>query len=297
MYNKYLGYIANIICLNYQHIPCTGLIRGHLGAVIFLYHYAKYSGIIEYEKKADGLLDYVLTNIAPNANKAFSYGIYGIGWCLKYLAQKGFIEIDQETLSDYDLVASYGWSRFETEEDLLSEIPLFSKGIYCSDAVDETIIRNTSEVLKETIDKYTINKLSYLNSCLYFLAKCKDGNRIGKEQEEILSRIMAIVNECLSTPDYSAQDLFILKMLAQKMDMDINIPEFNVEYLRDIFLNWQTIVYEDVIHIRNIICLSDMGKYIEDNIETTFDNNLSLTGLSALGINVIRCLENDNITN
>lgn len=297
MYNKYLQYIANIICLNYQHINYTGLIRGHLGVVIFLYHYAKFSGIKEYEKKADGLLDYVLTEIAPDVDKSFSYGIYGIGWCLKYLARKGFIEINKETLSDYDLLASYGWSNFETKEDMLSEIPLFSKGIYCSDVVDETIIRNTSEVLKETIDKYTINKLSYLNSCLYFLAKCKEGNRFGKEQEEILPRIMAIVNECLGKHDYSAQDLFILKMLAQEMDVDVNIPKFKVEYFPDIFLNWQTIVYEDLIHIKNIICLSDLEKYVEDKIETTFDDNLSLTGLSALGINVIRCLENENITN
>lgn len=298
MYNKYLQRIANIICLNLQHIEEAGLIYGHLGIVMFLYYYSRYSNQKEYEQHADDLLGFYIDQVAANTDtSSFSDGTYGIGWAIKYMSRNGFIEIDQETLSDYDLVASYEWSENETVEDFENFISLFSKGLYCSDMENDYFVRNTINVLKKTIEKVKADtyKLTYLNSCLYFLAKCKTENKYIGECKSILNNLSMIIDQCIDKEDYSTQDIYIFNRLAAIIDLNIRIPEVKIDLLNDVFLNWQTIVYEDLIDLDGIVSSSLLERYIDEKTITSYNKNLSLNGLAALGINIIKYLE--EITN
>lgn len=293
MYNKYLQRIANTICLNFQHIDRIGLIHGHLGIIMFLYYYSRFSNQKEYIQNADGLLDYFFSEVAPHAERSFSNGIYGIGWCIKYLSRKGLIEMDKETLSDYDLVASYEWSEMETEEDFEADISLFSKGIYCSDMENDSLVRNAINVLKKTIDtvEATKYKLTYVNSCLYFLAKCKTVNKYCGECKYILNDLSIIITQCIDKGDYLPQDVYIFNRLALIMNLNIQIPETKNDLLNDVFLNWQTVVYGDIINIDDIVSDTIIEKYIDEKTQFPIGENLALNGMSALGINIIRYLE------
>jgi hypothetical protein len=89
-----------------------GLYDGKTGSVIFFFHYAKYTNNNLYEDFAIELLNDILEDIEHDTNINFDNGLSGIGWAINYLVHTGFIDIDDDYLSDLDsLVMSHDLRR------------------------------------------------------------------------------------------------------------------------------------------------------------------------------------------
>jgi glycosyltransferase involved in cell wall biosynthesis len=86
-----------------EYIPEIGIWKGRMGVVIFLFHYALFSGNNLYKILAEKMLTDVLNDIRIDTHYGFVAGLSGIGWGIEYLCQQGFIEGDtNEILSDFD---------------------------------------------------------------------------------------------------------------------------------------------------------------------------------------------------
>jgi len=72
--------------------PNHGLLNGNTGLSIFFYNLALKTGISEYEKLADILLDRAFSNLSSSTSPDFENGLAGIGWGIEYLAQNKFAE-------------------------------------------------------------------------------------------------------------------------------------------------------------------------------------------------------------
>lgn len=95
--------IANHILLNSSFLSDIGLLNGKIGLVIFFSHYAKFCKDERYEEFAGELLDELYGEIHTGIPLTFNKGLYGIGWGIEYLVQRGFMEGDtDEILEDID---------------------------------------------------------------------------------------------------------------------------------------------------------------------------------------------------
>lgn len=81
--------IANIVSLYTNDLPSIGLVDGKLGASIFFYLYADYSGEELYNGFAKELIAEVGNQLDTINTFDFAKGLTGIGWGLEYLYQKG----------------------------------------------------------------------------------------------------------------------------------------------------------------------------------------------------------------
>jgi len=80
-----------------------GIWKGRMGIVIFLFHYARYSGNESYKMLAENMLTDMFNDIRKDTHCGFATGLSGIGWGIEYLHQQGFIEGDtNEILFDFD---------------------------------------------------------------------------------------------------------------------------------------------------------------------------------------------------
>ena len=86
-----------------ESIQEIGLLKGSMGIVIFLFHYARFSGKDQYKDMAEKILSNLIKNIRMDTHYGFATGLCGIGWGIAYLFQQGFIEGDtNEVLMDFD---------------------------------------------------------------------------------------------------------------------------------------------------------------------------------------------------
>jgi glycosyltransferase involved in cell wall biosynthesis len=84
-----------------QNIPEIGILKGRMGLVIFLFHYARFVNAEPVE--AETMLKDLLPDIKNDIHYGFYTGLSGIGWGIEYLYQQGFIEGDShEILEDFD---------------------------------------------------------------------------------------------------------------------------------------------------------------------------------------------------
>lgn len=86
-----------------ESVPDIGIMKGRMGIIIFLFHYARFSGNDSYKVLAEKKLTELLKNIPMDTHYGFGTGLSGIGWGIEYLYQQGFIEGDtNEILADFD---------------------------------------------------------------------------------------------------------------------------------------------------------------------------------------------------
>lgn len=90
MKDKLLRIIANTVASNLNGTTDVSLFHGKMGTCMFLYSYARHSGITQYEQWADNLLDDIVRSDKSQmlANIADGYGGLGIGLC--WLLQNGY---------------------------------------------------------------------------------------------------------------------------------------------------------------------------------------------------------------
>ena len=101
MKDRILMQIANSLAVNVQKMKSSGLMEGIMGVVVFLYHYARYSGRTSYRYLADHLIDVIICD-APEHQISLSEGLSGIGWGIKYLIREKFIEGDDDLLENLE---------------------------------------------------------------------------------------------------------------------------------------------------------------------------------------------------
>jgi len=131
-----------------------GLISGKMGAVIFFFHYARYSGEPYYEDIAMEFLEDIQHQLLSSPEKSYRHGVAGIGVAIDYLLANNFITADEDLLDDFDPVmqmaafdpitdyslydglTGYGWywltrTNSVSTEPILSEIVgSIRKGLY-----------------------------------------------------------------------------------------------------------------------------------------------------------------------
>ncbi len=103
MDGEILRNIATYQILYASYNAGIGLFDGKMGIAIFLFHYARYSGLSVYEKFASELLDDVCGEVSMETPITLGDGLCGIAWGITYLHKQGFIEgkLD-EILSEID---------------------------------------------------------------------------------------------------------------------------------------------------------------------------------------------------
>lgn len=97
------------LVLHCNDVPsATGLLKGEMGIVLVLAHYAKVRSNPYIEKVADCLLSKVLDNLTKTEDIGFATGLAGVGWGIEFLIQNGYMkgdsiaiceEIDQRIMS------------------------------------------------------------------------------------------------------------------------------------------------------------------------------------------------------
>ena len=79
---------------------------GRIGAVIFMYRYARRTKEQKYEELAERWLDEVVEDINICTSMKFQDGIWGVGWGIEYLVRNGYIEGNTDCiLEDIDYLA------------------------------------------------------------------------------------------------------------------------------------------------------------------------------------------------
>ena len=98
-----LTHISNILMQKGVSAPDAGLLHGKMGLVIFLFHYAQYTGDKSFEDHAMDLLDHLHKQIIQQHVFDYADGLAGIGVGVEYLAQNNFIQVDTDAaLEDFD---------------------------------------------------------------------------------------------------------------------------------------------------------------------------------------------------
>ena len=100
---EYIKSVADMQVSNDSLFSSPGLWYGQMGSVIFLSHYAKYTGDMQYEEYAIDNLGLILEGISPESQAGFAHGIAGIGAGIEYLNRTGLIDVDTDMiLEDVD---------------------------------------------------------------------------------------------------------------------------------------------------------------------------------------------------
>lgn len=98
-----LSEIADYLIMRYHSLNDIGLLKGKMGVIIFLFHYAQFINSKKVDKLANQFLDDLWESVSLQLPYFLESGLSGIGWGIQYLYQKKFIKGDiNEILEDFD---------------------------------------------------------------------------------------------------------------------------------------------------------------------------------------------------
>lgn len=99
-----LQLIANTILCNYSMTTTPNLVNGRMGVCLFLYEYARLTGIKEYEDIADDMIDLIFKMLRKGQNEDNISSLSGIGIGIIYLITHQFLEDtdEQDSLEEVD---------------------------------------------------------------------------------------------------------------------------------------------------------------------------------------------------
>lgn len=289
MYKSQIVQIANILAINYQRLPSMGITKGYLGVVLFFYHYARYIGAETFNSFADDLLDYVIRQKREKIHHSAPCGFNELCWCIDYLLENNFIEADVYTRGVLNSMLSSDYTMIELENDIRSSFPIFSKSIVLNILSDnfaiEKTVSNIADLLKN-ISRLNAT-LTFVISVLHFFNLCeKKGVAINKI-EKIKDELIFYIQKILASGNYQVKELYILEQVVKKGNYRIDIPTYKYDLLLDVYMNWQTVVYSDII-LPDIVNKEVLITLLSDiNFNVPIDK-LSLEGICSLGINLIR---------
>jgi hypothetical protein len=175
--DEILRRIARYLMLHGSFASDIGLLNGKMGILLFLYHYAKYSGHKIFEKFADEMISEIYREISDHTPLNFNDSLCGIGWGFEYLTKNSFVKADSDNiLEDLDKKITEWDVRRIT--DISIEKGLC--GIACYVAARLQNKKNTSPFL--TVD--------YCNDLIISLNRNGENDKKALELKEILFRIV-----------------------------------------------------------------------------------------------------------
>ena len=108
----------------------SGLFYGKIGIAVFFFHYARHTGNVLFQEYAMDLIEEIQQQIDVTVSVRYDIGLSGIGTCLEYLLQKGFIEAEDNYLFDDLDARMYRAAMYEPYPDLSLEEGLTGLGRY-----------------------------------------------------------------------------------------------------------------------------------------------------------------------
>jgi hypothetical protein len=289
IYTPLIRQIGNILTINVQRIEKTGLIYGHIGVMLFMYHYARFTGISQFEDSAESIFDFVIEDHMKKMRRTFFDGLYGVGWAIKYLIKHQLVKANENALNDYELIASQRYTNADILIDTQSDIPVLSKGLYCLDLKNATAVADTFILIHFLMSDDYKGKLNtgFLNSVMYFLMHCQSNKQYEPQFKNLLKRLNEKYNTAIENGLYEPIDILLINKL-QKFDLiEVTTPKVKIDPL-NVFSSWQSIVYEKLTKDMEMPSVLDIQAYIDAINLNMSTKQLSLQGLSALGINLIQ---------
>lgn len=290
MYRNQIIQIANILSINFQRTKNPGLIKGYLGIAFFFYYYARYIGLYYYEDMANSLLEEVLRIDIKHMPKTFANGVYGVGWLVKRLIKENFLEDVSGSLKTFEELSQQRYSEKEILFEQMSEPPICSKILIELDASSQ-MEQNLRENIEAVLNwKGETKGATFWISIIYYIIKNAHYYDKINAFQQYRQRLDFCLCQCLKTARYTKQDLFIINLLQKKYGLFRNVDIINIRYdmLRDAYMNWQTIVYDDVIDIDEYLPVAALKDYLSVINFYIPESHLSMEGLCSLGVNLIK---------
>lgn len=113
--------IANTILCNYSMTTTPNLVNGRMGVCLFLYEYARLTGIKEYEDIADEMIDLIFKVLRKGQNEDNISSLSGIGIGIIYLITHQFLE-DTDEHDSLEEVDKYLQQTVETAEAVSEKV-------------------------------------------------------------------------------------------------------------------------------------------------------------------------------
>ena len=287
MNEKTLMQIANVLSANVQNLNRNGLLKGKMGVVIFLYHYARNTGCKSYSDLASNLLDEIFI-AGNNPSVSISNGLSGIGWGIHYLMKKQFISCNEDIFEEAEkwMVRSI---LGQQNEDMLDV------GLYfacCrSSLLDKDLLSNLSNKVKNLLSNGR-HSLDILNKIMALILR----TTIQDSNDELLDALSYSIDAQL----YRTSDLMICKDLlletVQKYDMISGDKLYNrcesLLLAKDLQKDrletvWQHLLFFD--DFKKTVCDMDWTSSLVHTILLDLkEENLYLNGgLPAIGLDII----------
>ena len=293
MYKDQIIQIANIVSSHYQYVNTPGLLHGTLGIALFYYHYARFMSMALLEDTANELLKISMDEMKKTISKSFADGIYGFGWCLKKLIDNKYIEEDMDVLALFHTLSHQTYTEKDLYFEQMINPTLCSKSIIDSITPDENSMKRLKKQLDSLlISKIEIHKMPFWISLAYCLAKhtvISDKSQDFMNCEKIIEERL---NICLQNGNYTSHDIYALNSIKNntKLFENVNLKSLKINFsiLNDMYMNWQTIIYDDVIRIEDEISAKEINNYLNALKLNTQSEDLSIDGICGLGINLIR---------
>ena len=222
--NTRLLHVANTILCNYSMTNTPDLINGRMGVCLFLYEYARLTGIKEYENIADDMIDFILNILHKDQNEENVSNLSGIGIGVIYLITHNFLE-------DTD------------EHDSLEEVDLFlQKTIETAKMITQSALYFIYRFLhyRDGIERKCYHKLARQILILFQDYEDKDG-----EDNIILNFILQNVKLiCISSQN---EEKFLkVATSPSEMGLDYNLKSLNAEKM------WYNFLFNKAFHEREL---------------------------------------------
>lgn len=287
MYKKQIQQIYNIISVNCQRLKSMDLLNGDLGICLFFYNYAYYQG------ETSDYADDILTKMIKLYQKSYmpnSSGVYELGWSIKYLDEHNYVKNDPSIWDIFNSFSMSDYSVAKIEKDLNSPLSIFTKGLYLCKSSSPQMIEKTLSDIKNVLNYINETRnipLRFLVSLCYCLQKCMDKKEYICQSLQLEEKLLGIIEKKIRTDSPLSKDVYILyRLLNCEAPKWLPIYEYNV--INDIYTNWQTVLYEDLISLPDSPDMEQLEEYLSDiNLHVPVDK-LGLDGLCSLGINLIR---------
>ena len=290
--------IANTILLNAGKIQTIGLLDGKMGISLFLYHYSQIDGNKVYQDFADELLEEVSNGMSRNTVPVnFSQGLTGIGWGIRHLIEKKFVDANTDVLSDVDAFLK-NIHPSDVLSDMVNECPFFSKGIYFIEDNDNDLLKTMINLLLHSLKNNTrILPLNFYNSILYVILQ---RNYQLNDFVDLLNTMYAGMMDSIKYGHYIFPDVMIFKnitkQLKQKQDASFDcenreslLKSINFDHIKGILnIGIYNLIYNKIENEDDFVLTKldtiDFESQVNNMIKDVYRNLNLYNGLAGVGL-------------
>ena len=292
MKDQTLLQIANCLSINVQKLKYPGLLEGKMGVAVFLYHYARYSGIASFRDIADNLIDEIIDSISMS-QMSFSNGLSGIGWGMKHLLKEQFIHSDDDILLFFKRQI-LNYIKDNEDENMLDGFIFLTLGH--PKLVDDFVMSIASKKIPLFLSSGS-HSLSTLNKILAIA-----NNLPKKHIHPWYDILLNDVNTSIKDKQYKSSDLMICKELLDNFHDKEESPAWKILYdccdsllpagisqADHVKVLWQKLVFLDG-SMNEWYDTNWISTLVANKIKDLYIQDLYLSvGLPAFGMEIMLC--------